>query len=495
MNAIFAPGSGRVIAIIGGGFSGTVLASYLLHGCTTGRLRIVLVERRDQVGCGVAYAQTSFPYLLNVPAGRMSVLAEDSTDFVRFSQQRLPNVTKDAFLPRHIYGEYLRETLLAAQSSASPEVYLERLQGETRYVHAVDTHGPLIVSVGARQLLADQVVLACGDPGPVAKPYASDVVGHPAYIVDPYREFIGRPTDRALLLIGAGLTMADVAIAAAARNPELRIIALSRHGLLPMRQSEGMATVLPPSLQLSHLPGLPLRGVVRQVRAWLRGVQEQGGDWREAITRLRELVPQLWRAMGESDRRRFLRHVRTYWDVHRHRMAPDTADRIAELQHEGRLNVCAGSMVQLCADGDRIVALWRPRGRYETRELWVDRVIECSGPDGRLERSTESLWRQLLVDGIATVHPTGVGLRTGPHGALLDAHGRPSRRLFYLGPMLRATHWEATAVGELRVHARALAEELAATHRSASERRGLERDSLYGGKATGGAQAVDSAMG
>ena len=42
---------------------------------------------------------------------------------------------------------------------------------------------------------------------------------------------------------------------------------------------------------------------------------------------------------------------------------------------------------------------------------------------------------------------------------MIDADGRATTRLFYLGPMLRADHWEATAVGELRVRA----EQLAAT--------------------------------
>lgn len=494
MNATFAPGAGRVIAIIGGGFSGTVLAAYLLREVTDAPLRIVLVERQQHTGCGVAYAERSFPYLLNVPAGRMSVVAADNADFLRFAQRRLPDATADAFLPRHIYGDYLRDVLHTAEAAAPASVHLERLQGETTSIHAMDAQGPLIVSVGTRQLLADQVILACGDPPPVPKRYAADLIEHPAYVVDPYQEGCIKPGDRAALLIGTGLTMADVAIAAAEQNPNVRLAALSRHGLLSRAQREGFATVLPASLQLdSRLAGLPLRGLVRSVRALIGSVQEQGGDWREVVGRLREIVPQLWQSLGEADRRRFVRHVRVYWDVHRHRMAPATAERIAELQRSGRLTLLAGCVTQLCADGERIVALWRPRGRYETRELWVDRVVECSGSDRRLQHSPDGLWRQLLNDGIATVDAAGVGLRTGTHGALIDVHGRASARLFYLGPMLRAAHWEATAAGELRVHARSLAAALAGAGGLAGRLR-RDRHRARGGHAAGESQEVDSAI-
>ena len=456
------PGRPRAIAVVGAGFCGIVVAAQLLRMLAALPTRIVLVERSDTVGSGVAYAQRSFPYQLNVPAARMSALAEDSAHLLRFAQRRLPGVTPHTFLPRQLYGEYLREVLGAARANADPSVCLETLHGETTSIHSMGAEGPLIVSVGTKQLLADQVVLACGDPAPAHRPYAADLVRHPAYSVHPYAEDCLQPGDRALLLIGTGLTMADVAIAAAERNPGLHIIALSRHGLLPQRQLEGAAAVLPPTLSPgTRLVGSPLRQLVRSVRALARAVEQRGGDWREAIGRVREVAPEIWHRFDEAQRRRFLRHVRTYWDVHRHRMPPETADRIEELQRTGRLRVLAGAVTQLCADGPRIVALWRPRGRYETRELWVDRVIDCSGPDLRLARTSDRLWRQLMGDGLATVDASGLGIRTGRHGALIDSNGRASARLFYVGPMLRAAHWEATAVGELRVHARALAAALA----------------------------------
>jgi uncharacterized NAD(P)/FAD-binding protein YdhS len=193
----------------------------------------------------------------------------------------------------------------------------------------------------------------------------------------------------------------------------------------------------------------------------VRNVQELGGDWREGITRARACLPVVWHNLSESERRRFLRHVRIYWETSRHRMAPGFAARVAEMRRTGQLEVRAGRIVRLQGQTQGIAVRWRPRGGGQLRLLSVDRVIDCSGSDRRLECTADVLWRHLLEAGLANPDPIGLGLRTGPHGALTDAAGHHSRQLFYLGPMLRASHWEATAVGELRVRAEALAALLA----------------------------------
>jgi len=464
------------IVIVGAGFSGTLLAAHLLRQLPPSSIRIVLVEREATVGSGLAYSACGFPHLLNVPAGRMSAIVEDDTHLLRFIRQQNPDATPYTYLPRHLYGEYLRSVLNDAKADAPSSVRLEMIHGETTSIHAVGPKEPVIVNVGARQLLADLVVLATGYPTAGAKFHAADLTTRVAYVTNPFTEHVFQASDRTALLIGSGLTMADAAVAASECHPNLRMVAVSRHGLLPHRQgSVSAATHSPPLKALERaLVGAPLRGLVRCIRQLCRDAQQKGGDWREVIAPVRELTPHLWQSLSFADRSRFLRHVRTYWDIHRHRMPPDTADRIAELQRTGQLVIRAGHVTQLCEDGDRIVALWRPRGRYDTHELWVDRVVECSGPDHRLERTTDPLWRQLLTDGLAVPDAHGLGVLTALHGALVDVHGRSSQRLFYLGPMLRATYWEATAVGELRVHALGLATMLA-DHASALNHAAMPR--------------------
>ena len=128
----------RTIAIVGGGFSGTVVAANLLRRPPAGPTRIVLIERSADVGRGVAYAQRSFPYLLNVPTARMSASSLEPQQFLRFVQRRIPNATGEDFLPRALYGDYLQEVLLAAQLSSPRSVAFEKVQGEVTGVRRVE---------------------------------------------------------------------------------------------------------------------------------------------------------------------------------------------------------------------------------------------------------------------------------------------------------------------------------------------------------------------
>jgi len=173
------------------------------------------------------------------------------------------------------------------------------------------------------------------------------------------------------------------------------------------------------------------------------------------------MAPTIWQRLPERDRLRFLRHLRAQWDVHRHRLPPETIARFEALRQQERLHVHAGRILEMRADGKQIVVTWRPRGSSQTRSVSFDRVINCTGPDYAIERSNDSLWRNLLRCGLCVPDRLGLGLKTGPHGAVIDADGWPGPHLFYLGPMLRADHWEATAVAELRVHADKLASLLA----------------------------------
>jgi uncharacterized NAD(P)/FAD-binding protein YdhS len=99
------------------------------------------------------------------------------------------------------------------------------------------------------------------------------------------------------------------------------------------------------------------------------------------------------------------------------------------------------------------------------RAQQFDRVINCTGPDYAIARSSEPLWRNLVQCGLCVADTLGLGLRTGPNGAVIDADGWPGPHLFYIGPMLRADHWEATAAHELRGHAEKLAALLATERR------------------------------
>jgi uncharacterized NAD(P)/FAD-binding protein YdhS len=249
---------------------------------------------------------------------------------------------------------------------------------------------------------------------------------------------------------------------AARLNPKIIIHAISRHGLFPAVQGSGNVAPTEADI-LSVLEDAPLsaRRILGQFRSLAREAQLRGRDWRDAITLARYSAPRLWEQLPHEERKRFLRHARIQWDIRRHRLPPAVAARLAALREAKQLHVHSGHILGIESEGARLGVRWRPRGTENTAQQTVDQVANCIGAYQRLEQCRDPLLKDLLGSGLAVIDPLGIGLRTGRHGALLGHTGHRSGRLFYLGPMLRAQHWEATAVGELRVHAEQLAQSLA----------------------------------
>jgi uncharacterized NAD(P)/FAD-binding protein YdhS len=206
-----------------------------------------------------------------------------------------------------------------------------------------------------------------------------------------------------------------------------------------------------------------VRRLVREVRSLAEDIELRGGDWREAITAVRSVAPALWQRMAPGERQRFLRHVRCYWDVHRHRLPQPTWSGLNDLRRAGRLHLHAGRLLDLKALDRKVQVTWRARGANAATTLLVDRVVNCTGPQYDLRHTRERLLRSLLAEGLATPDALGLGIATDERGALIDASGRAATKLYYVGPMLRPRFWETTAVQELRTHAEHLARHVAAS--------------------------------
>jgi uncharacterized NAD(P)/FAD-binding protein YdhS len=312
-----------------------------------------------------------------------------------------------------------------------------------------------------RTLDADDVVLALGNPAPSLLPGTDEL---PHYISDPWAQPLRFSPGETVLLIGTGLTMVDVVTAAATSSKEKVVIhSISRHGLVPPSQTQfSHAGCKGDSAAMLRAASFSALTLFRAVRELAEETERRGGDWREAVTFIRNIAPALWHRLPAREKRRMLRHVRPYWDVHRHRLPSETLARLKRLQNQQKLHVHAGRLLNFEAVGKKIRVTWRARGDHELQTMLVDRVVNCTGPDYNIGRSRDPLMRSLLSQGLVVSDPLDLGLRTGAYGALIDAKGRAATNLFYVGPMLRADHWEATAAQELRGHAERLAGYLAA---------------------------------
>lgn len=457
----------RTIAIIGAGFSGTATAVHLLRHART-PARIVLVDDQLETAAGLAYSATQQDCLLNVPAGQMSLDAARPGEFLEFAARHGLRVGAHDFLSRALYGRYLCASLQDARESAGMEC--TRIWGRaTRLAQLRNRARSWRVDLDDGHLIfADDVVLALGNPRPGLLPVLQAVRGTSWYVHDPWSPWPQERPERAprrVLLIGTGLTMADVTLRLARRGPEPpEILALSRHGRQPLPQTAFNRTaLLSDAVATIRACGGSLRQLVRVVHALSHQLNGVGGDWREAINAARKVAPELWAGLSVTDRQRFLRHVRPIWDVHRHRMPPAAADELRRLQDAGRLEVRAGAIesANISRAGTGIEVVWRPRGARRPERCVVGRIFNCTGPDYRVTRSHDTLVQSLLRSGLITPDPLELGIQATADNEIIAADGRVVKGLYYVGPWLRARYWEATAVPELREHSRKLAERLA----------------------------------
>ena len=256
--------------------------------------------------------------------------------------------------------------------------------------------------------------------------------------------------DRPVLLLGTGLTAVDVVMALRHRGHGGAIHAVSRHGLLPQAHAADPVAAAGPDFEWLGPTATAMR-LLSQVRAAARR-----GGWRPVLDSLRPRVQELWKALPLCERRRFLRHLRPYWDVHRHRMPAEVASTIEGMVACGRLRVSAGRVRAFARDVDGVRAIIAPRGADARTALVVGHVIDCTGP-AALSGGCDPLVGGLLRDGLARLDPLGLGLDVGSDGTVIEADGQASGWLSAVGPAPRGTLWETTSVPEIRLQARAAA--------------------------------------
>ncbi|MEH3120444.1 MAG: FAD/NAD(P)-binding protein [Sphingomonas phyllosphaerae] len=438
----------RHVAIVGGGFSGALLAINLLRHDGP---RATLIERRPaQLGRGVAYSAAHEEHLLNVRAGNMSALPDDPDHFVRWlTHNDLGDRT--TFVPRRVYGRYLREML--EQAVAAHPQRLTLIEDEVRAI-VRDGEGYGATLAGGGTLRADAAVLALGNLPPHTPPgLAPDALPPGCYRGDPWAGDIaeGLREDDIVVLLGSGLTAVDAALLLDSSGFCGRIVALSRRGLAPRRHAD-----LPPQPGLAERPAATLSALLRHVR-----IRSAAIGWRAAVDELRPVTQMMWGAADAATRARFLRHLRPWWDVHRHRLAPAVADRIDALLAAGRLEVTAGKLIAATADGAHALLDWRPRGGGAVRRLRAARVVNCTGPQGDLLRSAEPLLHDLLARGMIRPDPLRIGLEVDAQSRVVEADGTVAEQFYAIGPMTRGGLWEVVAVPDIRQQNWTLARRLA----------------------------------
>jgi uncharacterized NAD(P)/FAD-binding protein YdhS len=449
------------VLIIGGGLSGTMLAVQLLR--LPGQRQILVIEPRAELGRGEAYSAVELGHTLNGNAARMSVdpdnaddLTEWLTDYIgaggwpESDQQHVP--ISELFPPRGIFGLYAQQRLAEAKAASASTV--EHVRGEVIDLQ-VQADSTLLTLDNGEQLRGAQTVLATG-MFPAAHTPQTESSGLNAAAVDPWdvRAMTRIDPQSTVLIIGSGLTMVDAVVSLEQAGHCGPIEIFSRHGLLPHVRRQ------PPSWEDFLAANQALRSprqLLREVRRQCRIARAQGIDWQAPLDTVRAHIGRLWSQASEGEKRQFVRHVRPWWESHHHRSPPLSAQLVARLHEAGRLRIRAASFKGLEPSADGVTIRLRYRGQQAITRVSGAALINSSGIEYDWRRVARPLPQQLLKRGLIQPGPLALGIAADVSGAVLDAQGQVSERLFAMGPPLRGMWWESTAVTDVALQAKALA--------------------------------------
>ncbi|HEX8308520.1 MAG TPA: FAD/NAD(P)-binding protein [Allosphingosinicella sp.] len=402
------------VAIVGAGYSGTIAAVEIARAVPDAG--IVLIEKSGHFARGAAYGTDSPGHLLNVRARNMSALEAEPMHFADWAEGE--GHGPDDYVPRRAYRRYLAGLLDTAAG-------VTRLTGEAV---GVEDEGVRLAS--GELVRCDTAVIAGGNyPSRLPAALGGDVVHDPWSAGGMAAVAAAASRGGDLLLVGTGLTMVDMAVSLEESGFSGNILAASRRGLVPR------AHVSPAAAPLGWDPPARLRDLVRAVRA--------REPWRASVDGLRPHSIALWSGLSETEQRRFLRHLRPWWDVHRHRIAPRVAARIDAMRGSGRLEIAAARITRV--EGDTVTLARRGGGELRRR---FGAVINCTGPEGKIERIADPLVRNLLESGRARPDPLGLGFEVDSDSRLEGRGSSPA--LYALGPMTKGVFWEIVAVPDIR---------------------------------------------
>ena len=428
------------VAIVGGGFSGTMVAANLARK----GIDAVLIEKAGRAGQGIAYSTREPAHVLNVRAEVMSAWADDLEHFVRVAEAE--GGTRKDFVQRRQFGRYLREQL--DDAVARGQVCLvEREAIEAR----PSGEGWTVAVDGGELIQASGLVLAIGNQPPEPMPFGR---GNPRVINNPWGgEALAAVEDLAatsedVMLVGTGLTMVDAVLSLDASGHRGRIVALSRRGLIPRGHINDM---VPAPVEAGDVP----LGNVRTLWRWLRRRGAEVG-WRSAVDSLRPHTHLIWKNLPLQEKKRFSRHARPWWDVHRHRIAPEVAQQLYDLIQQGRLEIIAGR-IQSVEDKDGVLSVtYRRRGSDRISEGRFAYMLNCTGPLGTISRTSDPMLSQMLGDGLVRPDELGIALDVDEQSRVVG-----SERAWALGPMTKGRYWEIIAVPDIRGQAAAVADDIA----------------------------------
>ncbi|MDF7659087.1 FAD/NAD(P)-binding protein [Erwiniaceae bacterium L1_54_6] len=449
------------VIIVGGGFSGTALAIHLAR-TTPAPLRVTVVEPRSTLGAGVAYSTPEPAHRINVPAARMQLSGDEQGSFDRWYRQQ-PECSLDSvahcadgavYPQRGMFGRYLAEQFAQA-ARQHPQVTLRHIQAS-----AIEWEGEHLLLSNGETLHGDVLALAISHPPPALPRALQPFAAHPALIANPWQQGVldNIAGNASVAIIGTGLSMADVVASLATRQHYGPLLAFSRRGQLSRANLSGEW----PEWSLAPQRQASVRQWLHHIRAEVARAAEQQLPWQRVLDEVRVQGQSIWQSLPLVEQQRFVRHLRSWWDVHRYRIAPQVAAVITERQQAGNLRVLAARLVSIDASAQQLtIQLHTRHGETENHQL--DHLIVTTGPAHEALTASQPLLLSLSQKGMIRADALGFGIDVDRQSHTLTQSGQPNARLFVAGPAARARFGELMGLPQVADHAADVARQILAS--------------------------------
>lgn len=450
-----APPNPLRIAIVGGGFTGAVLAIHAIRA-SAGPLDIVVLEPRAELGRGVAYGTVNRNHRINVPSDRMDVAKAEAGAATAWFQAQgvLPDPDSDdgtgrAYVPRAAYGAYIADLLVKTVAAAGDRVRLRHLRSAATAVERRDGGWIVVAGTGDR-ITADRVALCFGHAVPALPGrLGPGVAACRRFVPDPWApDALAAIGSRdSVLVVGTGLTMADVVTSLCAGGHAGPITAVSRRGLLPKAHGHFLTTL---DVIGERQPTTAL-GLLRLVRRQTAAADPNLG-WHPIVDSLRTVLHDVWNGLPPAERKRVVRRLLPFWEVHRFRIAPQIEAALAQAQSDGRLRVRVAAVVGLSLTDDGHLEADLRSGTGPERDRF-DAVVLCTGPEREVARNP--LFAGMLAEGTVCLDAVGLGIAVDRRSRVLAPSGQPQPGLYAFGPMTRGSFGEMNGAPDIAVHVEA----------------------------------------
>ena len=305
---------------------------------------------------------------------------------------------------------------------------------------------------------ADLLIIATTHPKPGLPPELQPIAGDVRLVRDGLADDALQnvaPGDR-ILIVGSGLTAADLVASLDLRGHEGKITMISRRGL---RSRSHPREPLPAEGDFVTAPSTSATHLLSRIRSAVRHAEATGRGWHPVFDALRIQGGEIWSALTPEARRRLVRHLRPFWDAHRFRIAPQIDAVLDRKLKDGSLELVKGRIIRAFSKPSGLEIAWRNRSAT-IAEGGFDNVLVATGPAHGDVLEAQSYLKALAQKGFVALDATGLGLMTSRTGRAIGASGQAEPTLFVAGPLARGTFGELMGLPQVSFYAEFIAEKV-----------------------------------